>query len=327
MIHRIAGAAVALGLGVMAAAPGAAQQIDDVECIAPAGPGGGWDFTCRAIGRLLEEEGLISGSATTTNMPGAVGAMAWSMVMNDRAEDASTIVATSTVGITQIAQGKYPSGADAMRFIAMLGADVGVVMVAEDSAHDDLGSLMEMYAAEPGGMVAGGSSSVGGWDHLRLLLAAQEGGVAEADLPSLRWVQYDSGSDAVVQLMGGFVDVVVTDIGEIAGFVEAGDVKVLAVMADERLEAFPDIPTAMEQGVEMTGYNWRGLYTGGEVSDADYQAWVETLRALYETEAWKTTAVESGLTPIWRGGDEFARFVEQSEADMEAVSRAIGVIQ
>ena len=325
MIHRIAGALAALGAAV--AAPAAAQEIDDVECIAPAGPGGGWDFTCRAIGRLLEEEGLISGAATTTNMPGAVGAMAWSAVMNDRADDPGLIVATSTVGITQIAQGKYPSGVDAMRFIAMLGADVGVVMVPTDSDHDDLGGLMEMYAADPTSMVAGGSSSVGGWDHLRLLLAAQEAGVAEGDLPSMRWVQYDSGSDAVVQLMGGFVDVVVTDIGEIAGFVESGDVKVLAVMADERLEAFPDIPTAMEQGVAMTGYNWRGLYTGGDVSDADYQAWVDTLRALYETEAWKTTAVESGLTPIWRGGEEFERFVRQSEADMEAVSRAIGVIQ
>ena len=325
MIHRIAGALAALGAAV--AAPAAAQEIGDVECVAPAGPGGGWDFTCRAIGRLLEEEGLISGSATTTNMPGAVGAMAWSMVMNDRADDPGLIVATSTVGITQIAQGKYPSGVDAMRFIAMLGADVGVVMVPTDSDHDDLAGLTEMYADDPTSMVAGGSSSVGGWDHLRLLLAAQQAGVPEGELPAMRWVQYDSGSDAVVQLMGGFVDVVVTDIGEIAGFVEAGDVKVLAVMADERLEAFPDIPTAMEQGVGMTGYNWRGVYTGGEVSDEDYQAWVDTLRALYETEAWKTTAVESGLTPIWRGGEEFESFVRESEEDMEEVSRAIGVIE
>jgi putative tricarboxylic transport membrane protein len=325
MIKSIAGAVLALG--ALGAQPLAAQAIGDVECIAPAGPGGGWDFTCRAIGRLLEEEGLIGGSATTTNMPGAVGAMAWSMVMNDRSDDAGVIVATSTVGITQIAQGRYPSNVDAMRFLAMLGADVGVVMVANDSAHDDLPSLMAMYAEDPTSMVAGGSSSVGGWDHLRLLLAAQEGQVAEADLPSMRWVQYDSGSDAVVQLMGGFVDVVVTDIGEIAGFVESGDVKVLAVMADERLEAFPDIPTAIEQGIEVTGYNWRGLYTGGDVSDADYAAWVETLEALYGTEAWQTTAVESGLTPIWRGGAEFEAFVRQSQDDMEAVSRAIGVIQ
>jgi putative tricarboxylic transport membrane protein len=102
---------------------------------------------------------------------------------------------------------------------------------------------------------------------------------------------------------------------------------VLAVMSDERLEAFPDVPTAIEQGHDATGFNWRGVYTGGSVSDADYQTLVDTLQALYETEAWKTTAVESGLTPIWRGGAEFEAFVRESEADMAAVSRAIGVIQ
>jgi len=325
MLARIAAAMVALT--PLAAAPASAQPIGDMECIAPAGPGGGWDFTCRAIGRLLEQEGLIAGSLTTTNMPGAVGAMAWSAVMNDRADDANLIVATSTVGITQIAQGKYPSGVDAMRFVAMLGADVGVVMVAPDSPHADLASLMRAYAEDPQSLVAGGSSSVGGWDHLRLLLAAQEGGVAEAALPQMRWVQYDSGSDAVVQLIGGFVDVVVTDIGEIAGFVESGDARVLGVMADERLTAFPDIPTVMEQGVAMTGYNWRGVYTGGAVPDGAYQTLVATLKALYDTEAWKTTATESGLTPIWRGGPEFEAFVRESEADMQAVSRAIGVIR
>lgn len=323
--------AAALGAAfVVAGAVAAGAQepaFDDVECIAPAGPGGGWDFTCRAIGRLLEEEGLISGAAQTQNMPGGVGAVAYSHVMNDRADDENLIVATSTVGITQIAQDRFPADVDAMRWIGMLGADVGVVLVRPDSAHEDLASLMQAYQDDPESLVAGGSSSVGGWDHLRLLLAAEAAGVPQEALPRLRWVQYDSGSDAVTQLMGGFVDVVVTDIGEIAGFVESGDAEVLAVMADERLEAFPDEPTAMEQGVDMTGYNWRGVYTGGGVSDEAYQDWVDTLKALYETEAWKTTAVESGLTPIWRGGEEFEQFVRESEADMEQVSRAIGVIQ
>jgi putative tricarboxylic transport membrane protein len=311
------------------AAPAAAQEarFDDVECIAPAGPGGGWDFTCRAIGRLLEEEGLISGSAQTTNMPGGVGAVAYSHVMNDRADAEDLIVAASTVGVTQIAQDRYPAGTDAMRWIGMLGADVGVVLAPPEGEHETLASLMAAYRDDPEALVAGGSSSVGGWDHLRLLLAAQAAGVAQEALPRIRWVQYDSGSDAVTQLMGGFLDVVVTDIGEIAGFVQSGDVEPLAVMADERLEAFPDAPTASEQGVDMTGYNWRGVYTGGEVSDEDYQAWVDTLKALYDSEAWKTTATESGLTPIWRGGEEFEAFVRQSEADMEQVSRAIGVIQ
>ena len=50
---------------------------------------------------------------------------------------------------------------------------------------------------------------------------------------------------------------------------ESGDIRVLAALSDEPIPAFPDIPTAISQGIDVTGYNWRGLYTGGDVSDED----------------------------------------------------------
>jgi putative tricarboxylic transport membrane protein len=140
-------------------------------------------------------------------------------------------------------------------------------------------------------------------------------------------VQYQAGSEAVTQLMGGHIGLVTTDIGEIAGFIQSGDVKPLGVMSDERLEAFPDIATAKEQGLNETGYNWRGFYTGGGVSDEAYQGWVDLLQKLYESDAWQTEAKAKGLTPIWRGGKEFEDFVRQQKDAMAELSRAIGVIQ
>ncbi len=44
------------------------------ECIAPAAPGGGWDFTCRTVGRLLHELKIVDRPVQVVNMPGAVGA-------------------------------------------------------------------------------------------------------------------------------------------------------------------------------------------------------------------------------------------------------------
>lgn len=78
------------------------------ECIAPADPGGGWDFTCREVGRLLTQLELVDGNVQVTNMPGGVGAVAFANVAGKRADDADLLVATSTVGITQIAQGNIP---------------------------------------------------------------------------------------------------------------------------------------------------------------------------------------------------------------------------
>ena len=325
MRKLILGVAAAFAL----AAPVQAQEFtpENVECIAPANPGGGWDFTCRTVGRLLSEEGLVDGQVQTTNMPGASGAVAYANVASKRADDPNLIVATSTVGITNIAQGRYPAGVDAMRWLAMLGADVAAVMVNQNSEYASLEELMTAIKEDPSSVVAGGSSPIGGWDHIRFLMLAEAAGVPQDQLGDIRWVEYSGGGDAVTQLMGEHLDVAVTDIGEIGGFIQSGDVNALAVMSTDRLEAYPDLPTAIEQGYEAEGYNWRGFYMGGDVSDEAYNTWVGILEDLYESEAWKQAATEAGLTPIWRGGEEMETFARESEERARSISQAIGVIE
>ncbi|TYB90502.1 tripartite tricarboxylate transporter substrate binding protein [Oceaniovalibus sp. ACAM 378] len=306
----------------LSAAPQAAQAN---ECIAPSSPGGGWDFTCRTIGRILTELNLVDGNVQITNMAGGVGAVTYATVEAKRSDDPNLIVATSTVGITQIAQGRYPSGIETMRYLGMLGADVGVIAVAADSKYETLAQLNEAIVADASSVVTAGSSGAGGWDHIRLLLVARAAGLE--DLSSLRWVQFDGGTDAVTQMMGGQLDVVSTDLGEIAGFVESGDIRILAALSTDPIPAFPDIPTAISQGVDVTGYNWRGLYTGGNVSDEAYDKWVERLKTLYDSEEWQTAAVDFGLVPIWIGGAEFETYVREQEKIMADISRDIGIIE
>jgi putative tricarboxylic transport membrane protein len=319
----LAGIATAAAIFAMAAIGQAAAA----ECIAPADPGGGWDFTCRTVGKLLFDLKLVEEPVQVTNMPGGVGAVAYANVMSKRASDPDLIVATSTVGVTQIAQGKYPAGTDVMRWIGMLGTDVGVIVVPKDSPYQTLGDLMEAYKNDPGAAVAAGSSGAGGWDHIRLLMLAKAAGIPAEQFKQIRWVQFDGGSPAVTQMIGGQVQVVSTDLGEIAGFVESGDIRILGALSDEPIPAFPDAPTAKSQGFDVTGYNWRGFYTGGEVSDADYQKWVDTMKALYDTEEWKEAATGNGLVPIWRGGEEFEAYVVDQAEQMKQISIDIGVLQ
>jgi putative tricarboxylic transport membrane protein len=299
-----------------------------VECIAPAAPGGGWDFTCRSIGKLLFDLKLVPQPVQVTNMPGAVGAVAFSNVVGNRNKEEGLLVATSTVGVTQIAQNRYPGDADKVRWLAMLGTDVGAVLVKKDSKYQKLGDLLADLKAKPGSVTTGGSSSIGGWDHLRLLLLAKKAGMESGDLRKVRWVQFDGGGPAVTQMLGGHIDIVVTDLGEIAGFVESGDVRVLGLMSEKRLDApFDKLPTAKEQGFDVVGYNWRGFYVGGGVSDAAYDGWVEIMKKLYDSDEWKKTAKAHGLNLVWRGGKEFEGFVRQSVAETREVSREIGVIK
>lgn len=237
------------------------------------------------------------------------------------------ITATSTVGVTQIAQGKYPGDTSVMRWLGMLGTDVGVILVPKESEYQTLEDLVAALKADPSSISVAGSSGAGGWDHIRILLLAEAAGLTPEQYKAIRWVQFDGGSPAVTQMMGGHVDVVSTDLGEIAGFVESGDVKILAALSDDPIPAFPDAPTAASLGYDVTGYNWRGFYTGGEVADEDYNEWVGTLEKLYNSAEWKQAAEASGLVTVWRGGDEFETYVKEQAEQMRKISQEIGVIQ
>ncbi|EHM03180.1 hypothetical protein HMPREF9946_00377 [Acetobacteraceae bacterium AT-5844] len=325
---RRAVAAGVLGLaGLATVRPAAAFVGSRPECLAPSAPGGGWDFTCRTVGRLLQELRVVDQPVQVSNMPGAVGAVAFANVTSRRAADNNLFVATSTVGLTQIAQRRYPGDIDRVRWLAMLGADTGVILVRADSRFKTLGDFLNALKESPDGVVTGGSSSLGGYDHLRMLLLAQKAGIPSADLKRFRWIHYDGGGPAVTQMLGGHVEVVSTDLAEIAGFVEAGQIRVLGAMAEARLPgAFANIPTAREQGYDVVGLNWRGFYTGGRVSDDNYNAMLAGLKRVYDSDGWKEAARRSGLQPIWRGGQEFERFVASMVADLRSLSQEIGII-
>ncbi len=206
-------------------------------------------------------------------------------------------------------------------------SDIGVVLVRPDSPYRTLNDLFAALKANPTAVVTGGTSGAGGYDHLRLLLLARAAGMSTEELRRIRWVQFDGGT-AVPQLIGGHVGVISLDIGEISGFVEAGQVRALGVLSEERLPApFAALPTAREQGLDVVGMNWRGFYTGGRVADAAYTAMVDSLNRLYESDKWQQAMRQHGLQAIWRGGPEFEAFVRQHIAQLRGLSQELGVIR
>lgn len=299
----------------------------NTECIAPADPGGGWDFTCRSVGRIMDQLDLIEGSMTVTNMAGAGGGVAYSNVVSKRADDNDLIVAASTATTTRLAQNQYAGmSADQVRWLGTLGADFGVIAVAPDSEHEDLGDLMDALAADPDGVSFGGGSAVGGWDHMKVLLAAGAAGVE--NVRSIKYVSFNNGGAAITQMRGGHIDAFTGDLSETAGQIEAGTIRVLAVLSDEKLPGdFSDLPTAAEQGVDVVGANWRGFYAGGDMSDEAYDYWVSALESVYDSNEWKEAMANNGLVPFQRTGADMDEFVNTQVAELEQLSRDIGLLQ
>lgn len=92
---------------------GLSAQSFAAECIAPANPGGGWDFTCRSITKIMTDIDAYDGSIQVTNMAGGGGGLAYTHVVNERNSDDNLIVAASTATATRLAQNAY-SGANVM---------------------------------------------------------------------------------------------------------------------------------------------------------------------------------------------------------------------
>ena len=308
-----------LGLGLAGQSPAA-------ECIAPANPGGGWDFTCRTITKIMTDIGAYDGQIQVTNMAGGGGGLAFTHVVNERNTDDDLIVAASTATATRLAQNAY-SGmtADQVRFLGAIGADPGVIVVAADSPFKNLNDLLDAVIADPAKHAFAGGSAAGGYDHLKVLMALKRKGFT--DIRKVKYIGVDGDADAITQTVGGFTAAMTGDISGVVGFIKSGDVRVLASFTEERIPGFENIPTAKEQGIDVVAVNWRGLYTPKGASRASYRKWTEALRKVGDSDEWKAAMLANGLAPFNKVGPDFQSYVDGVIAEVRTLSTELGVMK
>ncbi len=289
------------------------------ECIAPADAGGGWDFTCRSIGGLFESLGETS-NVVVTNQPGGGGGVAFADVAANRSAEDDLVIAASPATAIRFAQKQYTGlEADQFRWIGAIGADFGVFAVTNDSPYSTLDDLVAAMKEDPTAITFGGGSPVGGQDHFKLLLFAQELGIDPAAVP---WVAYDGGGEAQNALLGGEIDVFPGDVSETIG---NDDLRILAVMAEDPIDGM-DAPTTVELGYETIFPVWRGLLAPGGMSDEAYDFWVDALGKVEASDEWATARTENGLSPLRLLGDDFQSFALDAVDKFRTLSEPFGLV-
>lgn len=299
---------------------------ENPECIAPANPGGGWDMTCRAMTRAMTESGALDSNVQVSNIPGAGGAIAFANVVTQRNDDNNLIVAASPGTTARLAQDQYPGfSEDDVRWIGALGADFGLISVAADSPFETLDDLINALAEDPSSINFGGGSGVGGQDHMKVLLLAQEAGI---DPLAVRYTSFDGGGEAMTALLGGFIDVFPGDASESQGQLEAGDIRILATLTPERLpEPYADVPTARELGYDTEWVIFRGFWGPGNMSEEAYDFWVNVLDETAASPEWAAIRDEVALGEYVLTGEEFEAFAKRQVQDLRALSRTLGLIE
>lgn len=296
------------------------------ECIAPANPGGGWDFTCRAVTKAMSDSGAYDGTIQVTNMAGGGGGVAFAHVVTDRNEDDNVIIAASPATTLRLAQGQYGDFTEEdVRWLGVMGADFAVMAVAADSPYETLEDLMAAVSADPSSVNFGGGSAVGGQDHMKVMLLAQAAGM---DPLSMSYTPFDGGGEALTALLGGFIDAFPGDASEVIGQVESGDVRVLAALTAERLAPPLDsVPTATEAGYPAEWIVFRGFYAPGGMSAEAYDWWVSALEETANSEEWATARAEGGLGEFFLAGDEFETFARDQIVNFRQLSKDLGIIE
>ncbi len=296
------------------------------ECLAPAAAGGGWDLTCRAFARTLQEMGEGPGFMRVVNLPGAGGGIAYAHTVGQRQGDGNVVVAASPATLLRLAQRQFAHlDEDDVRWLGGIATDHGIVAVRPDSPWSDLESLLADWRRDPSRIRVSGGSAVGGQDHMKMLLLASRAGI---DPLAVRYIPFDGGGEAMTTLLGGFVEVYSGEVTQVESQVEVGGLRVLAVLAAERVGgALADVPTAREVGYPVEWITWRGFYLPPGLPEGRYDGWVELLERVAASESWERERARSRLAPWFMAGADFERFVREQVEELRLLSRQMGLIE
>jgi len=117
------------------------------------------------------------------------------------------------------------------------------------------------------------------------------------------------------------------DMSEVVSFLANGDIRVIAVLTDERVPGFEQIPTAKEQGFDVVAVNWRGLYVPKGISDARFDEWAGKLQQVADSPEWAEAMAANGLAPFTKVGGDFQGYVDGLVDDIASMSKELGVTQ
>jgi putative tricarboxylic transport membrane protein len=321
MLRKLAVAAVLVM--IFAGVALAAFPARNFECIAPAGPGGGWDTTMRMVARVLTEKGIVSRAMPVINKPGGGGGVALAYI--NAKKDPHTITVYSPPLLLINLTGQTELSYKNVTPLAMLINDFGAFAVPKDSPYQTINDLFDAIKKDPKSVKLGGTSSPGSMDHIQFLHAAKTAGLEVKDIPYIAF----QGGEALAALLGGHIDVYTTGMAEVVGPLEAGDIRVLAITSPERIKEGPlaQVPTLKEQGVDAVFINWRGIFGIPNMPEEARNFMEDALKKMSETPEWAAICARNGWTRVFMGSSEFAAFLEKTNEEYKNLLETIGLYQ
>lgn len=315
-------AAVAtLGLGGPAWSDGH-RVLDSIHFLIPGGAGGGWDGTARGTGEALTRAGII-GTASFENMSGGGGGKAIGFLIENADSQHGTLMVNSTPIVIRSLTGVFPHNFRDLTLVSGTIGDYAAMVVGKDSPINSMADLLAAFDADPRATAIGGGSVPGGMDHL---VAAMVMEAAGKDALDVKYIPYDAGGKAMAALLSGEIAALSTGFSEAVDLANAGEVKIIGVTSQARVDAYADAPTMLEQGIDTTFVNWRGFFAAPGLPDDKLAAYQAAIAKMYETPEWEEVRARNGWVNIHNSGDDFRAFLEEQEKVIGDLMKKLGFL-
>ncbi len=281
---------------------------DSIEMIVSFAAGGGTDVNARILADVAED--YVGENITVVNRAGGGGTIGFSML--GAAEPDGYTIGFINVPAMNIAghMQEVPYVAEDFQPIIQLVEDPGILLVQAGGEFENLEDFME--AARERSLSV--STSGAGTDvHLSV-----EAISLTSDL-NLNPSHYDGASEANVAVMGGHVDATIAKVSEAVGPVENGEMIPIALLTEERVEEFSEVPTLLEHGIDVQTASSRGIAVPADTPREIVDYLHEKLKEATEDERYIEAMEDAGLNMVYRGPDDFQEFFMNQDRMYEEV--------
>jgi len=303
----------ALALPAIAQEPPFPQKGNvEITVLFPAGSSA--DVTARLLAEGMSKH--LGASVIVVNRPGAGGAIGYRYVAAQKPDGYALVWNSNSISTT------YHSGQLAFDYkafdpVARVLVESPVIAVRGDAKWKTLPELMADAKARPG-VITVGNSGIGSHTHISAVALFQTAGVRVVDVPY-------AAAQTVPNLLGGHVDVLVQLPGALAAQVKSGNVRLLAAMTPSRDPALPDVPTAKEQGVDMSLEAWRGIAVPKGTPKQTIAMLENAIRLTAENPEFAKASDKLGVRPAFMPSAEFGELIAKEDADLARLMGTIGL--
>jgi len=290
-----------------------------IEFVVQSAAGGGSDIFARTIAKVLADEKIVTVPINVVNKPGGSGAIAYSYLRQKKADP--LVIATATGSyITTPIQGQSPVSYKDFTNVAVLAVEDYVGVVRADSPYKSLKDLIAAAKQKPNGIRVGGSGPASSDAIIRNRLE-------KAAKVQLNYIVFQSGGEVNAALLGGSVDFASPNPSEATQLVKAGRLRPLAMFSPQRLENWKDVPTATEQGIDVTLEQFRGVVAAGGLTKEQSLFWQNAMVKMFQSPGFKKYLQENGLRPLVMVGADADKYLAEQTAFYTEILTELGMVK